>query len=202
MSSSPLLNLLALALSLFNVMVLLWLGLTILLNAERRVWGLWISGAALMLGAMFFISHTIILYRGLIYPDWRYSFWWKVGFLPAHLLPYAWYVVMLWYGGYWEEEPSRMQRRQRPWFYLVSLAMLTGCTFLLFLPNQLVVPSDVGLPYAAVYMARLPEILILLGLGYGVYIILCLLLALDVVMHPGRTARVMGELARQRANRG
>ena len=80
MSSLPWLNLLALALSIFNVIILLWLGLTVLLNAERRVWGLWVSGGGLMLAAAFFVSHTIILHRGLIYPDWRFPFWWKAGF--------------------------------------------------------------------------------------------------------------------------
>ena len=198
MSTFPWLNLLALALSIFNIIILLWLGLTILLNAERRVWGLWVSGGGLMLAAAFFISHTVILHRGLIYPDWRFPFWWKAGFLPAHLLPYAWYVVMLWYGGYWEPESSKMQRRQRPWFWLSSSGMVAGVVFLLFLPNR-IIPLNMEVPFADVYVTRLPEILVFLSAGYGVYIILCLLLSLDAVMHPGETTRMMGELARRRA---
>ncbi len=198
MSSSTWLNLLSLSLSIFNVIILLWLSLTILLNAERRVWGLWVSGGGLMLATAFFVSHTIILHRGLIYPDWRFPFWWKVGFLPTHLLPYAWYIVMLWYGGYWENESSAMQSRQRPWFWITTAGMLAGVVFLLFLPNT-IFPTTPRLNDDTVYVTRIPELLVFLACGYGLYIILCLLLSLDAVMHPGRTARLMGEIARQRA---
>ena len=34
------------AVSLFNTVLLLWLGLTILLNAELRTWGTWLAGSA------------------------------------------------------------------------------------------------------------------------------------------------------------
>ena len=32
------------AVSLFNAILLLWLGLTVLLNADRRTWGVWVMG--------------------------------------------------------------------------------------------------------------------------------------------------------------
>ena len=38
------------ALTFFNVLVLLWLGLTVLLNAERRRLGTWLTGGGLLLG--------------------------------------------------------------------------------------------------------------------------------------------------------
>jgi hypothetical protein len=49
------------AVSLFNASLLLWLGLTVILNAERRTMGVWVLGGGMLLGAAFFISHTAIL---------------------------------------------------------------------------------------------------------------------------------------------
>jgi hypothetical protein len=54
MTDSPLLNFSILALSLFNTILLVWLGLTILLNAERRAWGVWLIGGGILAGAFFF----------------------------------------------------------------------------------------------------------------------------------------------------
>ena len=54
----------ALTLSLFNAALMLWLGLTVALNAERRgraAWGTWLITASLLLGAVFFISHSALL---------------------------------------------------------------------------------------------------------------------------------------------
>ena len=36
------------AVSLFNTIVLLWLGLTVLLNAERRRWGTWVASGSIL----------------------------------------------------------------------------------------------------------------------------------------------------------
>ena len=55
----------SIAVSLTNTILLLWLGFTILLNAERRSWGVWLIGGGLLTGGAFFISHTVILAFGL-----------------------------------------------------------------------------------------------------------------------------------------
>ncbi len=47
MSGNFSLDWLTLAVSLFNTILLLWLGLTVLLNAERRSWGIWMAGGGL-----------------------------------------------------------------------------------------------------------------------------------------------------------
>ncbi len=41
----------ALAVSLHNTILLLWLGLTVLFNADRRTWGIWLAGGGETLGA-------------------------------------------------------------------------------------------------------------------------------------------------------
>ena len=50
-----------LAVSLFNTILLLWLGFTVLLNAERRNLGIWLAGGGLLLGGAFFLSHSMLL---------------------------------------------------------------------------------------------------------------------------------------------
>src|SRR4051794_29964236 len=85
------------AVSLFNVIVLLWLGCTVLLNSERRSWGVWLAGGGLLLGGFFFVSHSAMLGHGLRDVGAGMDFWWQVGWLPVVALPFAWYAVMLWY---------------------------------------------------------------------------------------------------------
>ena len=59
------LNWAIMAVSLFNTILLLWLGMTVLLNAERRTWGVWLAGGGLLMGGAFFVSHSAILGHGL-----------------------------------------------------------------------------------------------------------------------------------------
>ncbi len=51
----------AMAVSLHNTVVLLWLGSTLLLNADRRTWAIWLTGISLLLASAFFVSHSVIL---------------------------------------------------------------------------------------------------------------------------------------------
>jgi hypothetical protein len=78
-----------LAVSLFNTIVLLWLGLTVLLNAERRTWGIWMAGGGLLLGGIFFLSHSAIIGHGLNFLDEGINFWWQLGWFPVILAPFA-----------------------------------------------------------------------------------------------------------------
>ncbi len=200
MSTSTTLNLLALALSVFNTIVLLWLGLTILLNAERRVLGVWLVGGSLVLAAFFFVSHTVILQRGVAYPDWQFRFWWKAGVLPAHLLPYAWYMVMLWYAGFWQSTDSPLRRRHRRPGWLTTLLMVVGLGLLVAIPASSESVGEAGLVSAVAPGGRYARpFVILLAIGFSGYILLCLTLALDVVRRPGPASRIMGDLARRRA---
>jgi signal transduction histidine kinase len=190
------------AVSLFNTIQLLWLGLTILLNAERRTSGTWLAGGGTLMGGAFFVSHTAILGRGLHDVSRGMDFWWRVGWVPAVALPFAWYVVMLWYSGLWNSADVESWRailrhgRQGYWFLLTTL-LAVGLIGLLVFANPLpsywqvaqlnlsVTPAVGGIP--------------LLILIYPIYIVLCIFLSLDALRHPGPSARVMGDLARRRA---
>src|SRR5574341_1252048 len=162
------------AVSLFNAILLFWLGLTVLLNAERRTLGLWLAGGQLLMGAAFFLSHSIILGYGQSIFNPGVNFWWRLGWIPVVSLPYAWYGVMLWYAGYWSErsEPvSTLRRRHHLWFAADSVlaAFIIG---LLIFANPLPTFSQV----AQLKLNATPSIggIPLLILLYPLYIALCI----------------------------
>ncbi|RMG97007.1 MAG: hypothetical protein D6706_09190 [Chloroflexi bacterium] len=199
MNTSQLADWFILSFSLFNTILLTWLGLTVLLNSDRRTWGIWLASGALLLGGAFFTSHTAVLGLGLARLN-RTSliFWWIVGLVPAIILPYAWYVVVLWYAGFWNSSPSPLYTRQKRWLFFVTGLVIGGLVMLALGTLTLAVPSPqlfalrqflrwsiVGIP--------------LLGMSYSFYVILCLVLSLDALQRPGPSRRIMGQLARQRA---
>ena len=71
------------AVSLFNTILLTWLGLTVLLNSDRRTWGIWLGGGGLLLGGAFFMSHSAVLGLGLEYLGRRQGLWLFLGSIPA-----------------------------------------------------------------------------------------------------------------------
>jgi signal transduction histidine kinase len=185
------------AVSLFNIIVLLWLGLTVVLNAEQRGWGVWLAGGGLLLGGLFFVAHSAMLGHGLDDVGVGMDFWWQAGWIPIVMLPYVWYGVMLWYSGFWGD-PNGAVRRRHLWFFALASAMLAGLVFLFVFFNPL--PSYTELVQLStrpirVGLTRLQVLVVF----YPVYAVLCMALSLDVVMRPGPSGRVMGDLARRRA---
>ncbi len=196
MSDSIALNWASLAISLFNTFILLWLGLTVLIHAERRTLGLWIASSELLMGAAFFLSHSIILASGFYLSSQSLNFWWHLGWFPVVLLPYAWYIVMLWYAGFWNESNNSLHQRHRFWLIASTLSVLFVLG-LLFFANPLPTLSQI-IQFDLTSTPSLSGIPLLI-LIYPVYIILCLTLSLDVLRHPAPSERVMGDLARNRA---
>jgi signal transduction histidine kinase len=216
MTGSLFLDWAIMAVSLFNTILALWLGLTVILSAERRTWGIWMASGGLLLGGVFFVSHTAILGQGPIYLPQRVELWWQVGWLPVIALPLAWYVLTLWYAGFWGDGSpnlpfwkrvefaftapmtgsTRLHRRQRPWFLLTAL-LAAGLVGLLVFANAL--PSFGQI--VQLNLATTPAIagVPVLILVYPFYILLCIALSLDVLRRPEPSPRMMGELARRRA---
>ncbi len=212
MTGLPWLDWAMLAVSLFNALLLLWLGLTVFLNAERRVWGIWLASAGLLLGAAFFIIHTVILAilgSGISLLtsvlDTGLDTGWRLGWLPVAALPFMWYLAVLWYAGYWERrqdegpQRDRLYRRQRYGLALLSLGglALTGLLYAASIaaftsPNPSL--SDLANAPAGV-PAGVPAVV----LAYTLYNIACLGLSMDALRHPYSSARLMGEVARLRA---
>jgi hypothetical protein len=138
LSGNFLLDWATLAISLFNTILLTWLGLTVLLNAERRTWGVWMAAEGLLMGAAFFVSHSAILGQNPNTLGPGLNFWWHAGWGPVVASPFAWYVLMLWYSGFWDDRQTRLYRRQLPWFVLSVLLTLFLLGLLIFanpLPN-------------------------------------------------------------------
>src|SRR6187399_3170243 len=100
MSGNLFLDTATVAVSLFNTMLLLWLGIVVVSNSDRRSWGIWLASAGLLCGGIFFLIHTAILARGLREATTDLDLLWHLGWLPIIAAPLAWYVVMLWYAGY------------------------------------------------------------------------------------------------------
>lgn len=184
------------AVSLFNTLLLLWLGLTVVLNAERRTLGVWIASGALLLGSLFFLSHSVLVSSGYPSATSGLEFWWRSGWLPVVCLPFAWYAVLLWYSGFWETGSQALRQRHRVWFY-VTLIIAIGIIGLLIFAHPLpsvanILALDIS---ASLSVSGVPVLFVI----YPLYTVLCTVLSLDALRRPGLPRRVMGELARLRA---
>lgn len=199
MTENLLLNWVIMAVSLFNTILTTWLGLTLLLNAERRNWAIWLASGGLLLGGAFFVSHTAVVGIGPLRLSWlSMLFWWVVGIVPMLVSPFVWYVIMLWYAGFWQHPGSALRRRQGSWFGLTAVLLLTGLTAAALTTLLLVIPSAQLFElrrFVRWSVAGVP----LLALGYSTYVLLCITLSLDALRRPGPSGRMMGDVARQRA---
>ena len=195
------------ALSLSNTILLLWLGLTLWLNAERRDLGIAVTAGGFLLGSAFFISHSALLLSDTWTLTRSNTLWLALGMAPVLLLPFVWYVVLLWYSGYWAAPGSRLRRRHRGGLTLAGGILVIGFACLALL----------GIPYVPVISVLAPFIwpvreavkfatfgIPVVSLAYPLYVLLCVILSLDVIRGPAVVAsttagRLMGEIARTRA---
>lgn len=182
--------------SLTNVILMLWLGMTVLINAERRTAGVWLAGSALLLGSGFFLLQAIVAWRGMGQIVVAIELQWPMGWFIGTVLPVAWYVAALWHAGFWDPQPQSLRRRHTPW--LIAVLVLTAGVLLLASKAIIypwVLQSDQPAPFAEPSIGGVP----LLGIGYPILIILCIMLALDALWHPAPSERAMVSLARRRA---
>lgn len=187
---------LQLTLSLFNAILLLWLGLTVLINAERRSLGVCLAGGGMCLGSAFFLAHAAMLFYDLGSLVLHITLWWYGGWLALIALPLAWFCLMLWYAGFWEDERSPLHRRQRPWLaVLLCAALLMTALIAITDPRYLLRHVALVAMSSATYDNR---VLVLIGI-YPLYLLACIGAALDALSRPAYTTRFMGDLARSRA---
>ncbi len=190
------------AVSLFNTILLLWLGLTLWLNANRRDLGIAVAAAGFLLGSAFFVGHAALLLSDSWQMTRSNTLWLAVAMTPVAILPYIWYLVLLRYNGFWLEPAGDLRRRHRPWVVLLAAVLLTGLGSLALL----------GLPYVPVFRLLTPWLwpvrdlvksavfgVPVVTLGYPLYVLGCVLLSLDALRRPGAAARPLGDLARSRA---
>jgi hypothetical protein len=187
MSGIFLLDWAALAVSIHNTILLLWLALTILLNAERRTLGLIFAGASLLCATAFFASHTVILVLVFAAPPAALDLWWRIGLFSVGALPLGWYLVTVWYAG---NVPQIYK------FALLALLNLLLAALLIF-ANPL--PTFDHVLYFD--FARTPEIfgVPILLVAFALDIFLCVAFSLDALRRPAPMHHAAGDLARTRA---
>ncbi len=186
-----------LTISLTNVILMLWLGLTVLINAERRTGAVWIAGLVLLSGSGFFMLQAIVAWRGLGQIMVALQLQWPMGWFIGTVLMVAWYAAMLWHAGFWDEHPAALRRRHLPWL-LAMVALGTGVLWLSWMAMRY--PWDLDLaggaqPFAEPAVGGVP----LLAVGYPVLIVLCFALGLDALWHPAPASRPLVGVARRRA---
>jgi two-component sensor histidine kinase len=203
MTTSILLNWALIAISLFNTILLLWLALTVWLNAEQRSPGVWLATGGFLLGAAFFVSHSALLLRnGDLFLTPGALPWFVMGLAPVVLLPAAWYLVILWHAGYWEKPNVNLHRRHRRWFWLLMLVVVAAMGSLALM----------GIPYLPWFHRLSPIIwperellrypifgIPLATVAFPFYVLLSMALSLDAIRHPEPSRRIMGDEARNRA---
>src|SRR5262245_29871984 len=178
------------AVSFFNMIILLWLGLTVLLNADRRRWGTWAAGGGFLLSGLFFIGHTAIVGRVIGTFEPEMEFWWRLSWLLVAGAPYMWYLVVLAYTGVLESG------RHRNWLLMVTV-LSTSAVALLALTDPLPTYQAIveRTPVTVFSLAGIPVVVLI----YPVYSMLCFTLSFSALRRPAASERFMGDLARRRA---
>lgn len=176
------------ALSFFNTIAALWLGLTVLLNADRRTPGTWVAGAGLLAGALFFVGHSAVAAGDLTNFGVELEVWWHASWLLLLAAPYAWYLVTALYSGAHATNPHKLAL---PAFG--ALGLLGAATLLVWSP----LPSYDTLVHGAQGLtgATLPAA----ALAYPAFAALCVALSVDALRRPAPSDRFMGNLAQRRA---
>ncbi len=184
------------AVSLANTIILLWLGFMVLLNAERRSWGVWLIGVSLLVGGLFFVSHTVILVLNPTALNGLMNFWWYLGLGAVVTLPFAWYTAILWYAGFWERGDSALKQRHRL-AYAVNVPLTVALWLLLLFAN----PFPTYAQALSLHISPTPTLFgfPLLVLLDPICVLLSIGLSIDALLHPGAARRLMGEIARERA---
>jgi len=191
-----------LTISLMVVSLLSWLGLTLLLTTERRTWAVWLAGGTMLLAAGFFAVHTILVSRGLALGSLLALSEWPLAWVIGLVLPCAWYFVVLWHVGFWEQRPA-LRHHQVHTAAVASLLGIFGAAGILVFsdpgvrrnPLALVTTYDPAVILAGPAIDRVPVI----AISYVLLMLACISLALFALRHPAPSARMMGDLARERA---
>lgn len=130
---TTLLQTIALALSIFNLITFLWLAFTVWLNGDRQSVIARVGFVGLSLAALFFFIHGSLI-RGPLTQTANLAltdFLWHLIWLPALGVPYIWFVIGLYYAALINEQ----WRTRRP-LLLVSAALLGSGVLILLALNR------------------------------------------------------------------
>ncbi len=189
-------------LSFMNAMLLLWLGFTVILNAQEKTWGIWLAGSGLLVGGLFFLLHSIVIG---IYPDLfsiEKGWWWQIGWILVVFLPAAWYLDILWYTGF-----SNPGEGLSPYLLIAKRIHTYGIRALIGMISLIGVIFIITIPYSELRFTGGLNLFRLLSFQgthiiiwlYAFFILLCMGLSIYALRFPVPSGRLMGDEARTRA---
>jgi signal transduction histidine kinase len=154
------------AVSLFNTVLLLWLGLTVLLTGNRRKPATIAGGAGLLLGALFFMGHTLLIAHTVDFYGAGVNIVWRVMWFVAVTAPYFWGLAIFYYSG--DPTAGRWVRR-----------ILTAALFFMVLALFLIFPLPTFLEFVLA-----PALAPVIAWLYVPYLFLCFVLPLMALRRP------------------
>jgi len=160
------------AVSLFNTVILLWLGLTVILTGNRRKPATIAGSAGLLLGALFFMGHTFIIGHSLDIGGRGVNTVWKVMWVVAIAAPYFWGLSIFYYSG--NPAAGKWVRR-----------ILTAALFFMIFTMAFVLP----LPSIMEFVLA-PALAPIIAWAYVPYLFLCFTLPLIALRQRSNSVRL------------
>ena len=157
------------AVSLFDTAILLWLGLTVVLTGDRRKPATIAGGMGLLLGALFFLGHTLIIGHRFDFNSRGVNTVWRLIWVAAIAAPYFWGLSIFYYSG--DPAAGRWMRR-----------ILTASAFFMIFVVALIFP----LPSFWEFLLA-PELAPVIAWVYVPYLTLCFALPLVALRRQRRT---------------
>ena len=186
---SALLQIVALSLSIFNLVAFLWLACTVWLNGDRHSMIARVGVVGLGLSALLFLIHALLIFgppgrsSGIVTPD----FLWYLIWLPALGVPYIWFAIGLYYAALMNED----WRKRRPLLLAMGAGLgilvlitltLNSSTFTFVGTLRLLVYGEATVPVNN----RLFSPLMLIPILFLLYVTFC---AIGPWFTPGRISR-------------
>jgi signal transduction histidine kinase len=154
------------AVSLFDTVLLLWLGLTVLLTGNRRKPATIAGGVGLLLGALFFMGHTLLIAHTVDFFGGGVNIVWRVMWFVAVTAPYFWGLAIFYYSG--DPAAGRWVRR-----------ILTAAMFFMILSLFFIFPLPSFLEFVLA-----PALAPVIAWLYVPYLFLCFVLPLMALRQP------------------
>ncbi|MDQ2885979.1 MAG: hypothetical protein M3Y39_07810 [Chloroflexota bacterium] len=181
----------ALALSIFNLVSFLWLACTVWLNGDRHSLIARVGAVGLSLSALFFYVHALLISTPLTQTSGLITseFLWHLIWLPALGVPYIWFMIGLHYASLMNDS----WRRRRPLLLACSAAL--GLLVLLLLVSNSSTFSFAGtlrlLAYSEILESNRAQLLsspVLLPVAFLCYVTFC---AIGLWFTPSRVGRLL-----------
>ncbi|WP_165423755.1 sensor histidine kinase [Ktedonosporobacter rubrisoli] len=191
LEAEHLLQTLALALSIFNLVAFLWLACTVWLNGDRQSMIARVGVVGLSLAALCFFIHALLIASPLVQGPVPVglNFLWHLIWLPGLGAPYIWFAIGLHYASLINED----WRRRRP--LLLVCSGLLGCAVLLLLILNQPTITFMGTIHLLAYnivpgdtRVGVFSPLVLLPVLFLVYLTFC---AIGPWFTPGRVGRLL-----------